>query len=267
VEVLLNVVTSSWFKPVLFVVLMALVAKLSMTGRGKRRKRDFDLISRRLENAGFGKWYFVDLLVYLLLAGASGLAFFGLFYGLNDIQQPDNAIFEGTSGLAYVGLAAVFAGITAPMFVYVPYVKAIHKSRYKKYILYAMAAQGIDTIRAAKTLLLPLFCIAAIVGVLGSRTIDSIVGESLYSRSVFEWSVTQRSLKQIDNFYIVERFVAPNGKDKPKLRIELKFKDGFIWSSAAVGEDYTADQLTSLGQHLYSVSGIAPEAVEYTKLD
>lgn len=266
-ELFFSFLSSGWAKPIFFALAMAGAYKLSHLGRGKRRKRNFSFISEKLSDQGFGKWLFLDFFIYMALATVIGFALFGILSLISQFFMPSDAIYQNHFGFFISALSSMFFGITAPAFLWVKTAKLIHKKRYKKYMLYSMAHQNMDLLHMNKIIVQPLCILCLIIGLLGTHALEIIKDDQLIERGLFDISSTTHSLEQIQDFLITDKFVAPNGNTIEKTRLLLKFNDGYIWESISLGEDFTEEEMTTLARHIFTISKVQPQAVDFSPYD
>ena len=251
----------------LVVAAVSALGPISNMGRGKKRKRDYELIIRRLANRGFGGWMVTELLIYIFLAAVMGFCAFGLLWFFSEQLVPSHAVYRGHDNFMPILLAAMFIGMSGPAFMYVPVMKMIHKKRFRKVILYSMAFQRADTLRLTKFLVVPIFLVASLGG-LGSITLnDAIVGDRLIEGRFLSLSAVERSLRDAKGLYIVKFDEAPSGKQISRIRILLEFSDGHIWESREVDKDFSYHELRVLGAYIASKSGLKLSDVTYSPIE
>lgn len=256
--------SSEWAKPIFLMLVILVTFILANIGRGKKSERNFDLISEKLDAQGFGKWVKLDYFVYIIMMFIFGYGFYSIITFLTTLQIPNDILYSGNSGFRYISLTAVFFGMTAPALLWVKYIKLIHKNRYRKYILYLMADEEMDLQNLYRNLIRPLCIITVLIGLFGSRTFEVVKGENIITSDFFELTTSQHSLKEIEDFLIVEKQVALSGNVRDRSRLVVKFKDGYIWESIVMDKDFTQKQMASLANYIFEKSSIKPNSVEFS---
>lgn len=244
-----------------------LASWVSKVGRGKKRKRDFDLLSEKLADQGFHKWTYVDIVVYILLVAITGFLFFAIQYFIYDLSIPSETVYDGSDGVALIVLSSMFFGMCAPAGLWAPWCKLIHKERYRKYMLYSMANQGYDFFLINRYFIYP-FCLLTIVaGLTGTRVYNYIIEDQLVKSDYLEIAASTYNLRDIEDFVITDKLIAPNGNIVPKVRVVLKFSDGYVWESTAMDDSFTQQDLTELVRHIVQHTSVQPQAVEFSPYD
>lgn len=264
-ELFISFMDSGFAKPILFALIMGGLYKLSSLGRGKRRKRNYELILRRLKGKGFGKWMILDFLFFCLATPLIAAPLFGIFYFLSYLILPQSVIYQDNiNSFIFMGIASVFFGIYAQGMVWPYVVKPIHKKKFKKYLLFTMALQGIDVIQLHKIIGKPYLFLMVIIGVLSANTYEYISGETLVENGFTSILSIEHNLTDVDEFIITNKAEAPNGNIIINVHLEVKFTDGHIWISQRISDDYSQEEMTELARHIYQTSKVEPVSVEFS---
>ncbi|TNE61460.1 MAG: hypothetical protein EP335_15875 [Alphaproteobacteria bacterium] len=244
------------------------LARLSQTGRGKRRPRDYELIGRRLRGRGFGKWMVVDFVIYVLLVAVFFGAAFGLYWLVAMLAVPADVAYNGEDGLVVATLAALFVGIIAPGLVWVPYVKALHGRAWRKYVLFTMASQGMDSVRLMKVIVYPFAVLVLLAGLKAATMVNVIEGDMVRERGFLALGSTWHNLAEADDFLLVDRATAPNGNVIIRRRLVLHFPDGHVWESLGVSnDDFSERDLAALARHIGRFTHTEPRPEEFSPYD
>jgi hypothetical protein len=228
--------------------------------RGRKPARDLPWILERLKNEKFEKWIYVDLLIYLALGGAFGLAAFYALGGLSDLLAPTGYDYLFRPDPDWIMMPAIFLGISLPGFLWLPVGRLIHGKRFAKYVLYMIARQKADTRPFIKWGCTPIAVLCVVFAVQMSRAHIGLVRDGaavwLVQQGAFRVQPVRYPIGEVSAIYLVQRRYAPNGNIVDRPHILLSLTRGRVWSSVWSIGSPKSERLAELARQLSHHTGL-----------
>ena len=246
----------------LIVLAVALVMRaFRLRRRGKKPARDAAWLKGRLRNAGFGKWVYLDLVIYLALAGALGLGAYHALAVANLAIAPSGYAYLFRPDPDWVMVSALFMAIALPGFLWRPVGRLIHGRRFRKYVLYMIAHYNADTRPFVTWGCTSILILSVVFSVQMSRAHFGLVrtdaGLMLDQQGVFALRPQRYDIGNATAVYFVSKRRAPNGNIVNRPYIAVTFAGGRAWTSAWWLGGPKADRLVDLARQLAGQAGLA----------
>lgn len=260
---ILDLVFSPAGRAALIVIAVTLVLRaFRPRRRGKKPARDSAWLMERLKGKGFAKWIYVDLVVYLALGGALGLAAFFALHAAGQVVIPAGYAYLFLPDRDWIMVPALFLGISLPGFLWLPAGRMIHGKRFRKYVLYVIARQNADTRPFIKWGCTPIAILSVAFAVQMSRAHIGLVRNgaevTLVQQDVLAFEPERYAIRDVTGVYYVARRRAPNGNIVDRPYVAVTFTGGNVWTSAWVIGGPKDAELVELTRR---ISGYAKMAV------